>query len=62
MFSSVCVVYFAGSLLTFVRRVAASGRLMARYCVGFETMKNFHEISGDESLQDLVSGKVFHRS
>ena len=38
---------------------AASGRLMARYCVGFGTMKNFHEIKGEEGLQDLVSTDTY---
>ena len=31
-----------------------SGRLMARYCVAFETMKNFFEVKGDEDLETLV--------
>uniref|UniRef100_A0A3B4AAC7 DNA 3'-5' helicase n=1 Tax=Periophthalmus magnuspinnatus TaxID=409849 RepID=A0A3B4AAC7_9GOBI len=30
------------------------GRLMARYCVAFETMKQFSQISGTESLSDLT--------
>ncbi|KAK7945331.1 hypothetical protein WMY93_001059 [Mugilogobius chulae] len=30
------------------------GRLMARYCVAFETMKQFNHISGTESLSDLT--------
>lgn len=32
-----------------------TGRLMARYCVAFETMKNFHNICGNETLEDIVS-------
>ncbi|ELT92384.1 hypothetical protein CAPTEDRAFT_102528 [Capitella teleta] len=31
-----------------------TGRLMARYCIAFETMKNFHEIRGSETLQELL--------
>lgn len=30
------------------------GRLMARYCVAFETMKKFSKVSGNESLSDLI--------
>ncbi|XP_033993207.1 probable ATP-dependent DNA helicase HFM1 [Trematomus bernacchii] len=31
-----------------------SGRLMARFCVAFETMKQFSQVSGTESLSDLI--------
>ncbi|XP_063742496.1 probable ATP-dependent DNA helicase HFM1 [Eleginops maclovinus] len=31
-----------------------SGRLMARFCVAFETMKQFSQLSGTESLSDLI--------
>ena len=34
--------------------LADTGRLMARYCVAFDTMKNFHELSGTEVLNELV--------
>ncbi|XP_068593669.1 probable ATP-dependent DNA helicase HFM1 isoform X2 [Cebidichthys violaceus] len=30
------------------------GRLMARYCVAFDTMKQFSNVSGTESLSDLI--------
>ena len=33
---------------------SATGRLMARYCVAFETMKNFYDIQGDDTIQTLV--------
>ena len=32
-----------------------TGQLMARYCVAFNTMKNFHEMAGTEDVADLVS-------
>ena len=32
-----------------------TGRLMARYCVAFESMKRFLGLKGSESLADLVS-------
>ncbi|KAM3604074.1 uncharacterized protein V6R79_006054 [Siganus canaliculatus] len=32
----------------------AAGRLMARYCVAFETMKQFSKVSGSENLSDLI--------
>uniref|UniRef100_A0AAV2JRF2 DNA 3'-5' helicase n=1 Tax=Knipowitschia caucasica TaxID=637954 RepID=A0AAV2JRF2_KNICA len=31
------------------------GRLMARYCVAFETMKQFSQITGTENLSDLTT-------
>uniref|UniRef100_A0A3P9K244 Probable ATP-dependent DNA helicase HFM1 n=1 Tax=Oryzias latipes TaxID=8090 RepID=A0A3P9K244_ORYLA len=31
-----------------------AGRLMARYCVAFDTMKQFSKVDGSESLSDLV--------
>lgn len=34
--------------------VPEAGRLMARYCVAFDTMKQFSKVSGSESLADLV--------
>lgn len=30
------------------------GRLMARYCVAFDTMKQFSKVSGTETLSDLI--------
>jgi len=30
------------------------GKLMARYCVAFETMKKFYKLSGTESLEEMV--------
>jgi len=32
-----------------------TGRLMARFCVAFDTMKIFHGITGRESMEELVS-------
>jgi len=32
-----------------------TGRLMARFCVAFDTMKIFHDITGHESMEELVS-------
>ena len=34
-----------------------AGRLMSKYCVAFETIKNFSKLTGEESLEDLL--KVF---
>ncbi|XP_070775191.1 probable ATP-dependent DNA helicase HFM1 [Enoplosus armatus] len=31
-----------------------AGRLMARYCVAFDTMKQFSKVAGTESLSDLI--------
>lgn len=31
-----------------------AGRLMARYCIAFDTMKQFSKVSGTENLSDLV--------
>ncbi|XP_008294380.1 probable ATP-dependent DNA helicase HFM1 [Stegastes partitus] len=31
-----------------------AGRLMARYCVAFDTMRKFSEVAGSESLSDLI--------
>ncbi|XP_072220468.1 probable ATP-dependent DNA helicase HFM1 isoform X2 [Leuresthes tenuis] len=31
-----------------------AGRLMARYCVAFDTMKQFSEVAGTETLSDLI--------
>lgn len=31
-----------------------AGRLMALYCVAFDTMKQFCEVTGTETLSDLV--------
>lgn len=42
---------FPMSFLWFVE----AGRLMARYCIAFETMKKFCKISGVESICELVS-------
>lgn len=33
---------------------AEAGRLMARYCIAFDTMKQFSNVAGTESLSDLV--------
>lgn len=40
------------SLFSFL---AEAGRLMARYCVAFDTMKQFSKVAGTENLSDLVS-------
>ncbi|CAI5641679.1 unnamed protein product [Oreochromis niloticus] len=31
-----------------------AGRLMARYCIAFDTMKQFSKVSGTENLSDLI--------
>uniref|UniRef100_A0A672ZAM3 Probable ATP-dependent DNA helicase HFM1 n=1 Tax=Sphaeramia orbicularis TaxID=375764 RepID=A0A672ZAM3_9TELE len=36
-------------------RPTEAGRLMARYCVAFDTMKQFSHLSGTENLSELVS-------
>jgi len=36
-----------------------TGRLMARFCVAFDTMKIFHGISGHETMEELVR-LVYH--
>ena len=40
-----------------------TGRLMARYCIAFDTMKHFQDVRGTESLDDLVHNlsASFHR-
>lgn len=53
-----CMMYFCchscvSTVLTFV--VKDLGRLMARYCVAFESMKRFLSFKGKETLADLVS-------
>jgi len=35
--------------------VLETGRLMARFCVAFDTMKIFHSITGRETMEELVS-------
>lgn len=32
-----------------------AGKLMAQYCVAFDTMKQFSKVMGTENLSDLVS-------
>lgn len=44
-------------LCMFVLLVAVhpeAGRLMARYCVAFDTMKQFNSVEGHETLSDMV--------
>ena len=31
-----------------------TGRLMARYCIAYETMKLFQEVDGAQNLNELV--------
>uniref|UniRef100_A0A3Q0SYV1 Probable ATP-dependent DNA helicase HFM1 n=1 Tax=Amphilophus citrinellus TaxID=61819 RepID=A0A3Q0SYV1_AMPCI len=38
-----------------------AGRLMARYCVAFDTMKQFSKVSGTENLRDLVGFLYYSR-
>lgn len=38
--------------------LAEAGRLMARYCVAFDTMKQFNKVAGTENLSDLVSSLI----
>ncbi|KAK3603692.1 hypothetical protein CHS0354_023298 [Potamilus streckersoni] len=39
---------------TFDIKPTDAGRLMARYCISFETMKLFSSITGTESIHDLI--------
>ena len=39
----------------FLCKFSEIGRLMARYCVAFESMKRFLGLKGNETLSDLVS-------
>ena len=32
-----------------------AGRLMARYCIAFSTMKTFKSLKGNESLEEMVN-------
>ncbi|ESP01500.1 hypothetical protein LOTGIDRAFT_139720, partial [Lottia gigantea] len=32
-----------------------TGRLMARYCIAFDTMTKFHDIKGDENIEQLLT-------
>lgn len=32
-----------------------AGKLMARFCVAFDTMKQFYQVTGTENLSDLVN-------
>ena len=38
-----------------------SGRLMARYCIAFETMKNISKLEGTETMEELVSQIILER-
>lgn len=38
--------------------LAEAGRLMARYCVAFDTMKQFSKVTGTENLSDLVGFQI----
>uniref|UniRef100_A0A3B4EXM0 Probable ATP-dependent DNA helicase HFM1 n=1 Tax=Pundamilia nyererei TaxID=303518 RepID=A0A3B4EXM0_9CICH len=38
-----------------------AGRLMARYCIAFDTMKQFSKVSGTENLSDLVGFLYYSR-
>ena len=31
-----------------------TGKLMARYCIAFNTVKSFSEVKGSESMEELV--------
>lgn len=49
-------------ILILIFHVAADkGRLMARYCVAFESMKIFLGFSGHECLADMVSSMLWCR-
>ena len=39
----------------FVVPVPETGRLMARYCIAFDTMKQFSAVVGTESMEEIVS-------
>lgn len=38
-----------------------AGRLMARYCVAFETMQLFSRVTGTETLPDLVGSLCYRK-
>lgn len=43
------------ALRHFLLIFAETGKLMARYCIAFDTMKLFSKVAGTENLSDLVS-------
>ncbi|MEQ2185398.1 hypothetical protein GOODEAATRI_017781 [Goodea atripinnis] len=43
-------------------KATEAGRLMARYCVAFETMQLFSKITGTETLPDLVGSRCYSKS
>lgn len=40
--------------MPYISVCADTGRLMARYCVAFESMKRFQALRGNEGLAELV--------
>lgn len=40
--------------LTLLMILAETGKLMARYCIAFDTMNLFTKVTGTETLSDLV--------
>lgn len=53
--------FFVNSLLLRIKKrltlliiLAETGKLMARYCIAFDTMNLFTKVTGTETLSDLV--------
>ena len=38
--------------------IPEAGRLMARYCIAYDSMKQFLQIKGTENLSDMVSNSA----
>ena len=38
--------------------IPEAGRLMARYCIAYDSMKEFLQIKGTENLSDMVSNSA----
>ncbi len=37
-----------------------TGKLMARYCIAFDTVKSFSKLKGTESIEELVSSEYIY--
>ena len=46
---------FVHITIFFFTCIPEAGRLMARYCIAYDSMKLFLQIKGTESLSDVVS-------
>lgn len=42
----------------FFTYIPEAGRLMARYCIAYDSMKQFLQIKGTENLSDMVSNSA----